>query len=284
MKNKCTIYGVILIIICIIELTGLVQYSAGWNFIVACSNLDMVDMGIYFILSLPLLLLITVIIWQLRNKKALQCKKLIIISTLYQLYVLQNFTALFMDTSDSIFNNGTNHSVLSYMTWRNVFDICIVLLFFVFIRKFKIEGKKYEQVRITWQSVYRKRVPIVICVILLIAGIVGYPYVKYEYYERSPYYYRLDSDGYIPANWQITYMIAGADILQQTDSYYYWDYFKNYKIGWVFKAKKIGETKIVLQTTHQSGDIEKKTYTIHVDQDKKIEVTGVREIRIEKKY
>lgn len=94
--------------------------------------------------------------------------------------------------------------------------------------------------------------------------------------------YRVDEEGYIPASYQINYIIYGTDILQQVDTYYHRDYFGNYKIGWVFKAKKAGDTKLVVQTKYKWGDIEKKIYTIHVDQDKKIEVTGVREISLEK--
>ena len=158
------------------------------------------------------------------------------------------------------------------------------MLFFVFIRKFQRESKKYEQVRITWQSIYQKRVPILICVILLIALIIGYPYVKYEYYERSPYYYRVDEDGYTPASYTTNYIIYGTGILQQVDSYYRCDYWGNYKIGWVFNAKKAGDTMLTVQKYYRGGELDKKIYTIHVDQDKKIEVTGMREVMIEKKY
>lgn len=79
MKNKRTIYGIILLIVCIIELSGFVYWRriehtfADWNLIDGYQSGNIAELGICLIFSLLLLLLVIVIIWQLKYEKALRC-------------------------------------------------------------------------------------------------------------------------------------------------------------------------------------------------------------------
>lgn len=160
MKNKRTIYGIILIVICMLELFNPFGGSILFNL------LDEYNYGKIYVLllgglfAIPLVAFMVSLVWQIKSEKALHClNKIIFFALLSQLYVV---------------------------TFSN-YNIMLSILFLMLSIAFQTESIFLEEVCLTWQSFYRKRIPILICIIVLV-GVIVFPIVKYKYYEKSPYY------------------------------------------------------------------------------------------------
>lgn len=268
MKNKRIIYGSILIAICMLELFNplggsilfhlMNEYNYGsilFHVLDECNYGRIYVLIIAMLFAIPLIIFSVGLVWQIKSGKALHCFKNIMFAALFsQLYIV---------------------------TFSN-YNIILSISFLMLSIAFQTESIFLEEVCLTWQSFYRKRMPILASVIV-IAGVIAFPFIKYEYYKVSPYYYRVDEVGYTSMK-QINYIIYGTGVLERSDSYYCRGYWGNCRIGWVFKAKKAGDVTLAVQKYNRGGgSIDKIIYTIHVDRDKKIEVTGMREVQIEKK-